>query len=124
MAERRTTHLLTLTLSVTKLQALGATPSGSRRVGPIAGGIFEGPRLRGIVLPDGADWIIGGPDGSNTLDVRPVPETHDKATTGMTYRGMRHDPAADMQRVNRGAYVDPSEYCFRTSVALDTAALR
>ena len=32
----------------------------------------------------------------------------------MTYRGMRHGPAAVMERLNRGDTVDPSEYYFRT----------
>jgi Protein of unknown function (DUF3237) len=35
---------------------VGAAPEGTRRVVPISGGTFEGPRLRGTVLPGGADW--------------------------------------------------------------------
>ena len=72
------------------------------------------------VLPGGADWIIGRPDGSTTLDVRIVLETDDRAAIGMTYRGMRHGPAAVMERVNAGVFVDPSAYYFRTSVAFET----
>jgi len=48
----------------------GATPGGNRRIGLVAGGTFEGPKLRGTVLPGGADWIIVRPDGATTLDVR------------------------------------------------------
>ena len=101
MAEIRTTHLMTLTLSVTGMQPIGATPNGNRRVGLVAGGRFEGPKLNGNVLPGGADWIIGRPDGSTTLDVRIVLETDDGAAIGMTYRGMRHGPAAVMERGQR-----------------------
>ncbi len=122
MAEIRTTHLMTLTLSVAGMQAVGATPSGNRRVGLVAGGTFQGERLRGTVLPGGADWIMLRADGSTTLDVRLVLETDDKATIGMTYRGMRHGPAAVMERLNRGENVDPSEYYFRTAIAFETAA--
>jgi len=123
MPELNTAHLLTLTLSVTGLQPIGATPNGNRRVGLVAGGRFEGPKLRGIVLPGGADWIIGRPDGSTTLDVRIVLETDDGAAIGMTYRGMRHGPEDVMARVNAGQdYVDPSLYYFRTSVVFETAA--
>jgi hypothetical protein len=57
-----------------------------------------------------------------TLDVRLVLETHDGALIGMTYRGLRHGPAAAMDRLNRGEAVDPSEYYFRTAVAFETAA--
>ncbi len=93
MAEIRTAHLMTLSLAVSGMQAIGATPSGNRRIGLVAGGTFQGERLRGTVLPGGADWIIVRPDGATTLDVRLVLETDDKALIGMTYRGMRHGPA-------------------------------
>jgi hypothetical protein len=122
MPELRTTHLMTLTLTVAGMQPIGATPNGDRRVGLVSGGRFEGPKLKGTVLPGGADWIIGRPDGSTTLDVRIVMETDDGAAIGMTYRGMRHGPASVMERVNAGQYVDPSEYYFRTAVAFETAA--
>ena len=123
MAEIRTEHLMTLTLDVAGMQPIGMTPNGNRRVGLVAGGTFQGPKLKGKVLPGGADWIIGRPDGSTTLDVRIVVETDDGAAIGMTYRGMRHGPpAAVMEKVNTGIYVDPAEYYFRVSVAFDTAA--
>jgi hypothetical protein len=122
MAEIRTVPLMTLTLAVAGMQPVGATPNGSRRVGLVAGGTFEGPKLKGTVLPGGADWILGRPDGSTTLDVRIILETDDGAAIAMTYRGMRHGPAAVMERVNAGQFVDPSEYYFRTSVAFETAA--
>jgi len=122
MAEIRTAHLLTLRLAVSGTQPVGATPNGNRRIGLVAGGTFEGPRLRGTVLPGGADWIIGRPDGSTMLDVRIVLQTDDGAAIGMTYRGLRHGPADVMDKVNRGEFVDPSRYYFRTSVAFETAA--
>ena len=121
MPELRTTHLMTLTLSVAGMQPIGATPNGGRRVGLVADGKFEGPKLKGTVLPGGADWIIARPDGSTTLDVRIVLETDDKALIGMTYRGMRHGPEAVMAKVNAGQFVDPAQYYFRTSVVFETA---
>ena len=124
MAEIRTTPLMTLKLTVNGMQAIGATPNGNRRVGLVAGGSFEGPRLRGTVLPGGADWIIARPDASTTLDVRIVLETDDGASIGMTYRGMRHGPPDVMARVNAGEFVDPALYYFRTAVAFETAAPR
>ena len=51
MAEIRTAHLMTLTLAVGGMQAVGATPNGNRRIGLVAGGTFQGERLRGTVLP-------------------------------------------------------------------------
>jgi hypothetical protein len=122
MAEIRTAPLFTMTLQVSGMQPIGATPNGNRRVGLVAGGSFEGSRLKGTVLPGGADWIILRPDGATTLDVRLVLQTDDGAAIGMTYRGMRHGPAAVMDRLNRSDNVDPAEYYFRTSVVFETAA--
>lgn len=124
MAEIRTAPLFMITLRVGGMQPIGATPNGNRRVGLVAGGTFEGARLKGTVLPGGSDWIIVRPDGSTTLDVRLVLETEDGATIGMTYRGMRHGPPVVIDRVNRGEPVDPSEYYFRTSVSFETAAAK
>jgi hypothetical protein len=122
MAEIRTAPLFSMILQVAGMQAIGATPNGNRRIGLVAGGTFEGARLKGTVLPGGADWIIVRPDGATTLDVRLVLETDDGAAIGMTYRGMRHGPAAVMDRLNRGDTVDPAEYYFRIAVAFETAA--
>ena len=124
MAEIRTAHLMTMKLAVNGMQAIGATPNGNRRIGLVAGGTFEGPKLKGTVLPGGADWIIVRPDGSTTLDVRIVLQTDDGATIGLTYRGMRHGPDAVMARVNAGETVNPNEYYFRTAVFFETAAAR
>src|SRR5688572_31594297 len=35
---------------------IGATPGHDRRIGEIAGGRFEGERLRGKILSGGSDW--------------------------------------------------------------------
>lgn len=122
MAEIRTTHLFTLTLEVAGMQPIGAGPMGNRRIGLVGGGSFVGSRLRGKVLPGGSDWIVVRPDEVTTLDVRLVLEADDGAAIGMTYRGLRHGPAAVIDKVNRGEPVDPALYYFRTAVAFETAA--
>jgi hypothetical protein len=122
MAEIRTSHLITMKLAVSGLQPIGDTPIGNRRIGLVAGGTFEGPKLRGIVLPGGADWIIGRPDGVTMLDVRIVLQTDDGAAIGLTYRGLRHGPAEVMAKVNSGQFADPSLYYFRIVATFETAA--
>lgn len=104
------------------MQAIGATPVGDRRVGLVEGGTFEGERLRGTILPGGADWIIARPDGATALDVRLVLQTQDDATIGLTYRGLRHGPKDVMERVARGERVEPGSYYFRTVGSFETAA--
>jgi hypothetical protein len=122
MAEIRTTPLMKLKLAVNGMQAVGETPSGNRRIGLVTGGTFEGPKLRGKVLPGGADWIMVRNDGVTTLDVRIVLESDDGAMIGLQYRGLRHGPDEVMAKVNAGQFVDPSLYYFRTTVTFETAA--
>jgi Protein of unknown function (DUF3237) len=124
MAEIRTAHLFTLKLTVAGMQPIGQTPAGNRRIGLVAGGTFEGERLRGTVLPGGADWLMARPDGATTLDVRLVLQTDDGASIGLTYRGIRHGPPDVVDRLNRGEPVDPASYYFRTSLVFETAAPR
>jgi hypothetical protein len=122
MPEIRTRHLFDMTLQVSGMQPVGAGPNGSRRIGIVGSGTFEGERLRGTVLQGGSDWIVDRPDGVTTLDVRLVLQTDDGATIGMVYRGLRHGPPEVMQRLERGEPVDPSGYYFRTAILFETAA--
>ncbi len=118
----RTTPLFTVTLKVPKIQNLGKTPLGERRVGIVGGGSFEGPKLSGTVEEGGSDWILVRPDSALQLDVRLTLKTNDGHLIGMTYRGYRHGPAAVIERLNRGEPVDPSEYYFRIAPFFETSS--
>jgi len=124
MPDVLTSPLFTLTLKVPKIQSLGRTPLGERRVAVVSGGSFEGPKLRGTVDDGGSDWIIGHPDGALQLDVRLTLRTEDGHLIGVTYRGFRHGPAAVIARLNRGEAVDPGEYYFRIAPFFETASER
>lgn len=122
MAEVRTRHLFTMRLQVGGSQVIGAGPAGDRRIGLVAAGSFTGERLRGTVLPGGADWIITRPDGAMALDVRIALQTADGAVIGFAYRGLRHGPPEVMARMAAGEPVDPATYYFRTVGSFETAA--
>ncbi|MDQ8203486.1 DUF3237 family protein [Pelagicoccus sp. SDUM812003] len=47
---------------------VGKTPLGQRRFIPITGGTFEGPKLKGDVIPGGADWQLSHPNGATEVD--------------------------------------------------------
>ena len=79
------------------------------------GGSFEGPRLRGEVLPDGGDWLLMRPDGVLEQDVRITLKTDNGAFIYLRYAGMRHGPPEVMARLAQGETVDPSEYYFRVA---------
>ena len=101
---------------------IGATPGYDRRIGEIAGGLFEGDRLRGKILSGGSDWQSLRSDGAITLNVRLVMQTDDGALIGMTYLGMRHGPKEVMDRLSRGERVSPSEYYMRATPYFETAS--
>jgi uncharacterized protein DUF3237 len=93
--------------------ALGATPHGVRRVVPITGGEFEGPKLRGSIVPGGADWQVLRGDGVSELEALYLLRTDDGVLIQVRNRGLRHGPEAVMQRLFAGEPVDPAEYYFR-----------
>ncbi|MBY0275700.1 DUF3237 domain-containing protein [Candidatus Binatia bacterium] len=74
---------------------VGAAPEGTRVTFPIGGGSFDGDRLRGKVLPGGADWTVKRADGVMELDLRVTLETEDGALVYMTFAGIRDDGAPD-----------------------------
>ena len=51
-----------------EVEVIGAGPPGERRIVPILGGTFEGPMMRGVVLPGGADRQTMRSDGVLELD--------------------------------------------------------
>jgi hypothetical protein len=67
---------------------VGNGPYGMRMIYDVTGGEVTGPRLRGRVLPSGADWILVGTDGVGRLDVRATIETHDGANLYVSYTGI------------------------------------
>ena len=76
--------LMTLQVAVVGAQKIGEVPHGTRVTAPIASGHFEGPRLRGKVLPGGGDWTLLRSDGVLELDLRITLETDDGALIHMT----------------------------------------
>lgn len=89
----QTRPLMTLRLATAPTQNVGAGPHGTRVTYPITGGSFDGDRLRGKVLPGGADWTIKRPDGVIELDLRITLQTEDGALVHMTLEGVRDDAA-------------------------------
>jgi hypothetical protein len=114
--------LMTLRVSVSAPQIIGAVPHGTRRTAPVSGGDFEGPRLRGTVLPGGsADWLLLRADGVLEMDLRLTLRTDDGAHISMKSFGLRHGPPEVMAAIGRGETVDPATYYFRTTPRFETA---
>jgi hypothetical protein len=101
---------------------LGHTPYGERRMIGIIGGNVSGPKLKGRILPGGADWQIIRSDGAADIKARYVIETESGALIMVTSEGLRHGPPDVMERLTRGDNVDPRHYYFRTVMRFETAA--
>ena len=112
--------LMTLQVEVKDVQKIGAVPHGTRVTAPITSGHFEGPRLRGKVLPGGGDWTLLRGDGVLELDLRLTLETEDGALIHMKSFGLRHGPPDVIAALGRGESVDPSTYYFRTTPRFET----
>ncbi|MGB6945105.1 MAG: DUF3237 domain-containing protein [Bryobacteraceae bacterium] len=100
----------------------GQTQAGYRRVIPIAGGLVSGPKLRGRVVPGGADWQILRPDGTGDLDARYTIQSEGGELIYVVNRGIRHGPPDVLARLNRGERVDPASYYFRSAASFETSA--
>lgn len=108
------------TAIVSPLVVVGETQYGTRRFVPITGGTFEGPNLRGTVLP-GTDWQLVRNDGVLEIEASYALLTDDGALITIVNRGLRHAPPAVMERLNRGEIVEPELVYFRTVPKFETA---
>ena len=103
------------------IQKLGNTPYGERRIINILGGTVEGSRLKGKILPGGADWQIIRSDGVVHLHARYTVETDSGGLILVNSEGYRHGPPEVMARLARDETVDPSLYYFRAFMRFETA---
>ena len=102
---------------------LGEASHGRRRIVPQIGGTFEGPHMKGTLVPGAsADWQIVLPDGTALADIRYTLQTDDGALLYVQSRGVRHGSPEVLERLGRGEDVDASEYTFRTSTQIETAS--
>ena len=70
----------------------GGGAIGNRQIVSVTGGTFEGPRLKGKVLPPGGDWLQTVSGNVRLLDVRALLVTDDEQRIYMTYKGVMHTP--------------------------------
>lgn len=105
---------------------VGPVPDGDRVIFMVKGGSFEGPHLKGRVVPDsGADWIRIRPDGTGMLDVRFCLETHDHALLYVYWQGRFWSEEKDLEyALDVEKDDDPAgawRYYFRTASFFETS---
>ena len=116
----RLEHLYDMHVDLEPPQPVGQTPSGNRQVFIVKGGAFEGPRMRGEVLPGGGDWAFMRADGAVKLDVRATARTHDGAHIYAAYSGYIIIPPPLMAPILSGEDVPTSAYYFYTNPMFET----
>ena len=95
--------------------SIGTTYDGTRRIIPIVGGgRVEGPRIKGKLIGNAADWQLTRSDGVTVADAIYALETDDGVIIQIRNRGLRHGPPEVMARLVAGEEVDPAAYYFRT----------
>ena len=73
----KTEHMWDAKVKISSMIMVGESKRGTRRVIPITGGTFEGPKIKGEVLPCGEDWQLVRPDGDTELYARYLLKTQD-----------------------------------------------
>ncbi len=73
----------------------GRTPLGTRTRAPITGGTFAGPRLKGTIVPGGADWQLLRADGYLVLEADYFMTASDGTPIRVHNKGLWHSPTGD-----------------------------
>jgi hypothetical protein len=123
LPEPRLTRVYRLEATLAPPLDLGETAQGHRRIAPLTGGTFTGPELNGTLLPGAsADWQTILPDGTTLGDIRYTLQSDGGDLLYVQSRSIRHGSAEVLARLSRGEDVEASEYTFRTSTQIVTAA--
>jgi hypothetical protein len=122
----RSELLFTIDLDVAleRTQDVGQAGDQRRVIVPINGGTFEGPRLKGTVLPDGADWLSVQSAGSWNIDVRITLRTDDAALIYMRYVGVLVVGPENLEAFNRREILPYDAYYARTTPRFETSSAK
>ncbi len=122
MDEPRFELLYEMKVDLEPPQMIGQTPQGNRQIVYVRSGTFEGPRMRGDLLPGGGDWFLIRPDNVGELDVRATLKTHDGALIYATYRGILSASQETWAKIYKGEPLDRDQYYFYTAPTFQTSA--
>jgi hypothetical protein len=113
-------HLFDMHVNLQPAQPI-TTPVGMRMTFIATGGVIDGPKLQGELLPGGGDWLLVGSDGVGRVDVRATIRTHDDALIYYEARGIIKVPADGLARLAAGEVLGFDETYVRTTPTFETA---
>jgi Protein of unknown function (DUF3237) len=74
-----------------------------------AGSWVSGPRIKGVLVPPGGDWLRVLPSGLMRIDVRTTIKTDDGALIYMSYNGVLQESPANVAKADRGETLTAKE---------------
>lgn len=122
LPDPRLTKIYRLEATLGSVLDVGDIPQGRRRIVPLTGGRFTGAVSGNLVAGVSADWQIVMADGTALGDIRYTLHTDRGDLIYVQSRSVRHGSTEVLERLGRGEDVDASEYIFRASTQMETAA--
>jgi Protein of unknown function (DUF3237) len=113
-------HLFDMHVNLAPAQPI-TTPVGLRMTFITTGGVIDGPKLQGDVLPGGGDWLLIGADGVGRVDVRATIRTRDDVLIHYEARGIIKIPADGLDRLAAGGVLPFGDTYVRTTPKFETA---
>lgn len=96
------------TVAIAPLEEVGEVSSGHQRIIPITGGSFEGPNIRGKVIPGAADWNLLRNDGVTVVSASYFLRTDDGVYIKIFNQGVNPVPAPGAAPPSRPRFTIPS----------------
>jgi Protein of unknown function (DUF3237) len=105
-----------LKVTTDKSMSIGTTSHGERRIIPITGGTFEGPKLNGIVLNGGADYQFANIENTRTeIEAIYTIKTDDGVLIHIRNVGLSIKSPENIEKLAKGEPMDLSKNYFRAA---------
>jgi hypothetical protein len=105
-----------LKVSTDKGMTVGQTAHGERRIVPITGGTFEGPKIKGTVLNGGADYQFVNKDNTRTeIEAIYNLKTDDNVLIHIRNVGVVSRTKEQAEAIKKGEQIDWTKVYFRAA---------
>ena len=88
----------------------------------LTGGWVKGPKIKGILIGPGGDWLRVMPSGVARIDVRATIKTDDGALIYLSYNGIFKDTKETEERASKGEVLTSNDLYFMIAPTLQTSA--
>ena len=103
---------------------IGPSARGKTQLIPITGGHFEGPDIKGTVVPGGADRQLIRPDGVMRVEARHTLKTDDSTLISVVNKGLVHFQEDPVHVRTAPSFEAPVEKCDWLNKAIFVSTLK